>query len=77
MVSLAKKALALPLIGRGKLVLFWIEIVVVVGSVVERIVSRMAGEAVSAESAASAGIVEATTKVRLETRITRVRMSLL
>jgi len=54
-VSVAKKALVLPLIGRGKLVLFWMVTVVTVGLLTSRTVSRMAGEAESADSLASTG----------------------
>lgn len=54
MVSLARKALALPLIGSGKLVLFWILTTVTVGEEGSRTVSRIAGDAESADSAVAA-----------------------
>jgi hypothetical protein len=52
MVSVARKAAALPLIGRGKLVLLERVIVAVVGVLGVRTVSRMAGLAERADSLA-------------------------
>ena len=66
--SVARKALTLPLIGSGKLVVFWIVIVVRLSWSGVTTVSRMAGEAARADSLAR-------TTFELEKIKDRVRMA--
>ena len=59
-----KNALTLPLMGRGKLVLFWIVTLVVVALSNSSTVSRIAGEAERADSLAYVGVVNPKLEIR-------------